>query len=856
MLIPLLVKTNLDSPRKPKLGRKSLGEPTMTFHTRAATDEIYSIFNQPLKLPEQDGDEAESEEEYYGSGGETTIATERVSLASGTEGPEVDEYTSSEWTQFSAKKHIPSLYQQQQQEHCEGNISNVEADARNDSLGVLTDNPNELELARVEAPITPTWCKQQQQVRTESATYVPMPPEDYDSLPARSSVRNGNQPGQGRFPVMTPIVERTESSLAPSIYETRKVALREGTPSKAKNGDDCVAETADIVNYDLMSSPFQEIINEAVARHKRELQSPRMEIVENHQSEDASFNVSDDGREKGSLSWNSPVIEDKQVIPTDESIRRAILDHPDSGLSTLEGFTDRRNRVNKKSAEIRKYIKTMKTLKGGGSGGNTNDKRSSASVARPLTLRFEGADREYMVKRELGQGAFAPVYLVEGDMLDKKDCEGEDEVAVMVQHKNNNNSNNNNQRKRLEAIKMEDPPSGWEFYIMRCIESRLHQSSSSLHSPRRAMQSIIRAHELHLFQDECFLIEDYRDQGTLLGLINAAKNDSSIGSSMGGIMDETLIIFFTVELFRVVEALHAHGIIHGDLKADNCLVRLEAVVPHTLSSFTTTTAAAVAAGGDDIRRNGSSTTTIQGEWSSQYQADGQNGWAQKGIALIDFGRGIDMYAFHDDVTFLANWPVGVEDCVEIRQGRRWTYQVDYHGLAGIIHTMLFGRYLDTNTLILLPTSANHDDSMASTKDGSRTSGRRKERYQLAEKFKRYWQVGLWTDVFDLLLNPLSYTPPSSTISTSSPSTDHHPGDENSNDAAAPAPLDGLGQGDEQRGKEMMTLPRLDVMRSVRRRLETWLEHEGSHRGLKELIKRVENRIGPGGVGVGGHHHHR
>ena len=818
----------------------------MTFHTRAATDEIYDIFNQPLKLPAQDDDEAESDEEdYYGTGGETTIATERVSVTSGTEGPGVDEYTSSEWTEFSAKKHIPSLYQQQQQ-HCEGNVSDVEGDARNDGLGMLTHDLDELELARVEAPITPTWCKQQQQqqVRTESSTYIPMPTEDYESLPARSSARDKNQPGQGRFPVMTPIVERTESSFAPSTYAPRKEPpSQECTPSKAKEDDDCVAETTDAVDYDLMSSPFQEIINEAVARHKREIQSPRMKLVENHPSEVASFNVSDDIREKVSFSWDSPIIEDKQVIPTDESIRMAILEHPDSGLSTLEGFIDRRNRVNDKRAEIRKYIRTMKTSKGGSSGVNTNDKRSSASVARPPTLRFEGVDREYTVKRELGQGAFAPVYLVEGGTLDQNDCEDGNEVAVVVQHKNNNN----HQRKRLEAIKMEDPPSGWEFYIMRCIESRLHQSSSSSHSSRRVMQSIIRARELHLFQDECFLIEDYRDQGTLLGLINVAKNDSSIGSSMGGILDETLTIFFTVELFRVVEALHAHGIIHGDLKADNCLVRLEPVVPHTFSFPTNSTTTT----GDDIR--GNSTSTIQGEWSSQYRADGQNGWAQKGIALIDFGRGIDMYAFRDDVTFLANWPVRVEDCVEVRQGRPWTYQVDYHGLADIIHTMLFGRYLDTKTLILLPSNANNDTTTAGAEDGSRSSGR-KERYQLAEKFKRYWQVDLWTDVFDLLLNPLSYTPPpsnSTTSTVSSRSTDRHTGGDNDNGAAAAAThLDRLCQENEARGKWMMALPRLDVMRSVRRRLETWLEHEGSHRGLKELIKRVENRIGGGG---GGHH---
>lgn len=33
-------------------------------------------------------------------------------------------------------------------------------------------------------------------------------------------------------------------------------------------------------------------------------------------------------------------------------------------------------------------------------------------------------------------------------------------------------------------------------------------------------------------------------------------------------------------------------------------------------------------------------------------------------------------------------------CIEMRENRPWTYQLDLYGLAGIIHVLLFGKYMD------------------------------------------------------------------------------------------------------------------------------------------------------------------
>ena len=73
--------------------------------------------------------------------------------------------------------------------------------------------------------------------------------------------------------------------------------------------------------------------------------------------------------------------------------------------------------------------------------------------------------------------------------------------------------------------------------------------------------------------------------------------------------------------------------------------------------------------------------------------------------------------------------------LQLRENRPWTYEVDYFGLAGIIHCMLFGKYFDSKSVVPV-------------------SDEEPTRYKIAAQLKRYWQVDLWTRVFDVLLNPL------------------------------------------------------------------------------------------------------
>ena len=99
--------------------------------------------------------------------------------------------------------------------------------------------------------------------------------------------------------------------------------------------------------------------------------------------------------------------------------------------------------------------------------------------------------------------------------------------------------------------------------------------------------------------------------------------------------------------------------------------------------------------------------------------------------MIDFGRTINTRLFPAGQQFIADWKTDARDCVEMNQGKPWTYQTDYYGLAGIIHCMLYGKYFEASTVVQGP-------------DG---------RYKLTTSFKRYWQVNIWTQLFDALLNP-------------------------------------------------------------------------------------------------------
>jgi checkpoint serine/threonine-protein kinase len=686
----------------------------MTFHTKEAMDEVYDLFNRTLsKVSEAGSEGAESQVESdddddddYTSAGEST-GTGRISGTTSEYGDETEaNFTESRTTDELAKYAAAN-------ENTNGSDWSEFTEVKPDQVGspqAIQEDWEEL--------TTPTSPPGRDSEEPVSPSTDPM---DHQNLPYRSFP----QRGQNRLPFMTPIVEKTESSLGAMSAFVEKDYFSAKTPSRQN-----MAKTPSIPEYnrdDLLSSPFQEAVT---LSDKENMKIPQPKLSKTAKPR-APLEVSkkhpltgkDVTREKA----KGPIIRDSQCNPVDEGIRKTILSEIQPPLESYRGYFDRRGRTFGKGGDIRKYCKAMK-----GKGEKT------MSMSQPPTLSFEGSSRQYCVRRELGKGAFAPVYLVEKVAVEEDDEQvekrpvqmGEGEFGV--------------KRQDQEAVKMEDPPSPWEFYIIRQAKRRLGVS--------RPSESIVDAYEMHLFDDECYLIEEFRNQGTLLDSVNLCRADVS----GGGTMDEQLAMFFTIELFRTVEALHAKGLIHGDLKADNVLVRLNNL------------------------------PTENSTWSPQYTRDGTNGWSEKGVSLIDFGRGIDVKCFEPDVQFIADWKTSEADCAEMREMRPWTYQVDYHGLAGTIHSLLFGKYLET----------------IAERGGSLGAGATKI-YRIRENLKRYWQTEIWAEVFALLLNPLAH-------------------------------LDG------EEGKK---LPALNGMRLLREKMENWLEgncEKGA--GLKASLRKLEGSI--------------
>lgn len=757
-----------------KRKRSHGAEPTMTIHTRAATDDIYDIFNQPLEQQKQE-DETELFEE---SDGDYTSCGENTTRNIGTsEADDEDENertqglspakSANEWSEFTAPKHISSFEDGESRDNTTLRSGLLSPISPEKSQQQLLETRGAEELIEEEGDEADTVDEESPpQTRT---VYIPVPPEDYVA-PTRP-YRDPAEVANNRLPFMTPITERTESSLGiastfqqeqhrHSYYEPTtpskdfsSIAEREESEDDNDNNDG-ITTHEDFTES--LSSPLRDVITETIPSSGK---IPQPQLPKVLRPMPVGTVVGKPLAPKTILP-KDPLIDDMQCNPVDPGIRDEILGKIVPSLISYEGFFDRRTEPCPQLGKVKKWAKM----------GSTKSKAEGVNVC----LKFRGTASTYTLKRILGAGAYAPVYLVESststaadntqeDSTEASDKDESKPIAVMgkgvfaVAH---------SRRDKLEALKVEqNPPSAWEFYMLRLAHARLGPHE-------RATRSITVGLEMHLFADSGFLILPYHRLPSLLDVVNHMHAQN--------MMEETLAMFFTVELLRTVEALHAKGIAHGDIKVDNCFLRMDHL-------------------GDRLFGGGSSPAFSQeeatmGELGSWYRADGSDGWGERGITLIDFGRAIDMRAFRKEVAFIADWEFTSCDPVEMREGRPWTWQIDYHGVANSIHSILLGKYMD-----VVPDTGGASEERMPGIAASGTGGRR---YKIKENLKRYWQTDIWSQCFEMLLNPVH--------------------------AAREIGEDG--------GK----MPLLRGMKQVRGLMETWLEkncEKGT--GLRALLGKVE-----------------
>ncbi|KAK5646419.1 hypothetical protein RI129_004883 [Pyrocoelia pectoralis] len=183
---------------------------------------------------------------------------------------------------------------------------------------------------------------------------------------------------------------------------------------------------------------------------------------------------------------------------------------------------------------------------------------------------------------------------------------------------------------RAVALKLQKPPNCWEYYICKELQLRL-----SKHPLKECFMDI----QLGYFSDHVSVfVSEFCPSGSLLDVVNSFKRKT------GYAIKQSVCMYFSIEMLKIVSAMHQAKIIHADIKPDNFLVYI------------------------------TSEATLQ-------------------LQLIDFGCSIDMTLFPPGTTFQRRITTKDFICCEMQDGRPWNYHTDLFCVAATAHVLLFDKYM-------------------------------------------------------------------------------------------------------------------------------------------------------------------
>ena len=215
---------------------------------------------------------------------------------------------------------------------------------------------------------------------------------------------------------------------------------------------------------------------------------------------------------------------------------------------------------------------------------------------------------------------------------------------------------------------MEHPPCPWEFFLCKIIEGRSAPDACLTVNPTKML--------LHK-NFSCLVMP--RGSGTLQDLLNrylAAKTQ----------MDQSIAATLCLSMFRAVKQLHDNKVVHNDIKPDNILF--------------------------DVVDEGLDTSVS--------------------VSLIDVGRGVDLELLPKNAVLFGDSGTESFRCIEMRERVPWLWQADAYAIAGVIHCLIIGGYLEVER--------------ATKEDTSETFIRPRS------KLPRSYDAEVWQGVFKTLLN--------------------------------------------------------------------------------------------------------